>query len=177
MLYARANRITRYICFLQNLVSEQRYPLSAITTHLHNFSPPAVTPTSCRRRNSNLGYRFVFIFYLLASPCSLLGSLLALGWFTVLSLNISYCYGIVCVAVQRNVDSNFVSVWYVLIFWLGNLLALYLWFDPYPVLVCCCLCFRGDICWIRWSGCGEWPLDVLIIGILRCWICYLFGYS
>ena len=90
-------------------------------THLHNFSPPAVTPTSCRRRNSNLGYRFVFIFYLLASPCSLLGSLLALGWFTVLSLNISYCYGIVCVAVQRNVDSNFVSVWYVLIFWLGNL--------------------------------------------------------
>ena len=44
-------------------------------THLHNFSPPAIASTSCHQRNSNLGHRFVFIFYLLASLFSLLGSL------------------------------------------------------------------------------------------------------
>ena len=134
-------------------------------THLHIFSPPAVAPTSHGRWNSSLGYQSVFIFYSLASLCSLLGS-----------LGLVYSAEFKCFVGDRGMLIQLLF-WYDM-FWsfLGNLCWDFIcglihtqcWFGVVYV--------SEEICWICWSGCGEWPLDLLIIVIFLVLNFFYFFY-
>ena len=91
----------------------------------------------------------------------------------MMSLNILFCYRVVCVAVvkERSVDSTFVLVKYVLIFCLGylcwhficGLIHTQYWFDVVYVSKEIFVGFVGMAMVNR-----EWPLDLLIIGIFWC---------